>query len=42
MRVSGAFESLESIREIGIQANGRLFRLGDIARSTAATSIRRC
>ena len=31
MRVSGAFESLESIREIGIQANGRLFRLGDIA-----------
>jgi multidrug efflux pump len=31
VRVSGAFESLESIREIGIQAGGRLFRLGDIA-----------
>ena len=31
VRVSGAFESLESVREIGIQANGRLFRLGDIA-----------
>ena len=31
VRVTGAFESLESIREIGIQANGRLFRLGDIA-----------
>jgi multidrug efflux pump len=31
VRVSGAFEALESIREIGIQANGRLFRLGDIA-----------
>jgi multidrug efflux pump len=31
VRVSGAFGSLESIREIGIQANGRLFRLGDIA-----------
>ncbi|MCE2898650.1 MAG: efflux RND transporter permease subunit [Betaproteobacteria bacterium] len=32
VRVSGPFTSLESIREIGIQANGRLFRLGDIAR----------
>jgi multidrug efflux pump len=31
VRVSGAFGTLESIREIGIQANGRLFRLGDIA-----------
>ena len=31
VRVSGAFESLEGIREIGIQAGGRLFRLGDIA-----------
>jgi len=31
VRVSGAFDSLESIREIGIQASGRLFRLGDIA-----------
>ena len=31
VRVSGAFESLDSVREIGIQANGRLFRLGDIA-----------
>jgi len=32
MRVSGDFESVESIREIGIRANNRLFRLGDIAR----------
>ncbi|MEO8040852.1 MAG: efflux RND transporter permease subunit, partial [Betaproteobacteria bacterium] len=32
VRVSGDFKSVESIREIGIQANGRLFRLGDIAR----------
>jgi len=31
VRVGGPFESLESIRDIGIQANGRLFRLGDIA-----------
>jgi multidrug efflux pump subunit AcrB len=31
IRVSGDFESVDSIREIGIEANGRLFRLGDIA-----------
>ncbi len=31
LRVSGSFDSVESIREIGIEANGRLFRLGDIA-----------
>ena len=31
LRVSGDFRSVESIREIGIQAGGRLFRLGDIA-----------
>jgi multidrug efflux pump len=31
LRVSGSFESVESIREIGIEADGRLFRLGDIA-----------
>ena len=31
VRVSGALKSVESIREIGIRANGRLFRLGDIA-----------
>jgi multidrug efflux pump len=31
IRISGSFDSVESIREIGIQANGRLFRLGDIA-----------
>ena len=34
IRVSGNFDSLESIRGIGIQAGGRLFRLGDIARVT--------
>ena len=32
VRVSGDFKSVESIREIGITANGRLFRLGDIAK----------
>ena len=32
LRVSGSFDSVESVREIGIEANGRLFRLGDIAR----------
>jgi multidrug efflux pump len=31
IRVSGDFSSLENIRAIGIQAGGRLFRLGDIA-----------
>ncbi len=31
IRVTGDFQSLESIREIGIQADGHLFRLGDIA-----------
>jgi multidrug efflux pump len=31
VRVSGSFDSVESIREIGIQASGRLIRLGDIA-----------
>ncbi|MEQ1880522.1 MAG: efflux RND transporter permease subunit [Burkholderiales bacterium] len=32
IRVSGSFDSVDSVREIGIQAEGRLFRLGDIAR----------
>ncbi|MBN8438337.1 MAG: efflux RND transporter permease subunit [Candidatus Accumulibacter sp.] len=31
LRVSGDFRSVASICEIGIQADGRLFRLGDIA-----------
>jgi multidrug efflux pump len=31
MRVTGDFESIQNVREIGIRANGRLFRLGDIA-----------
>jgi len=31
IRITGDFESIESLREIGIRANGRLFRLGDIA-----------
>lgn len=30
LRVSGDFDSVDSIREIGIRANDRLFRLGDI------------
>ncbi len=32
LRVTGSFETLEHIREIGIRANNRIFRLGDIAR----------
>ncbi len=32
LRVSGNFQSVDNIREIGIQAGGRLFRLGDIAK----------
>ena len=32
LRVSGDFDSVESIRDIGLRANGRLLRLGDIAR----------
>ncbi|MFZ5842095.1 MAG: efflux RND transporter permease subunit [Pseudomonadota bacterium] len=32
LRVTGNFETIEHIREIGIQANNRIFRLGDIAR----------
>jgi multidrug efflux pump len=31
LRISGSFDSVDSVREIGIQAGGRLFRLGDIA-----------
>jgi multidrug efflux pump len=31
MRPSGAFDSVESIRNIAIRANGQLFRLGDVA-----------
>ena len=31
IRVSGDFRSVDSIRQIGIQTNGHLFRLGDIA-----------
>ncbi len=31
LRASGEFASVEAIREIGIAANGRIFRLGDIA-----------
>lgn len=32
MRVSGDLKSVEAIRELDIEANGRQFRLGDIAR----------
>ena len=32
LRVTGNFETVDNIREIGIQANNRIFRLGDIAR----------
>ncbi|ALG69250.1 efflux RND transporter permease subunit [Beggiatoa leptomitoformis] len=31
LRVSGVFDSVESIRSLGISANGHVFRLGDIA-----------
>jgi multidrug efflux pump len=32
LRTSGDFDSVEAVRETTIRANGRLFRLGDIAR----------
>ena len=31
LRVTGEYDSVEAIANIGIQANGRMFRLGDIA-----------
>jgi multidrug efflux pump len=31
VRIDGAFDSVESVRELVVRANGRLFRLGDIA-----------
>ena len=31
LRPTGAFDSVESIRDIAIRANGQLFRLGDVA-----------
>ena len=34
VRPSGAFDSLESIRDLSIRANNRVFRLGDIATVT--------
>ncbi|HET9679138.1 MAG TPA: efflux RND transporter permease subunit [Gammaproteobacteria bacterium] len=36
VRASGAFDSVEDIRQISFRANGRLFQLGDIATVTAA------
>jgi multidrug efflux pump len=34
IRASGALDSVESVKQIAIRANGRLFRLGDIASVT--------
>ncbi|WP_037350720.1 efflux RND transporter permease subunit [Anaeroarcus burkinensis] len=34
LRVTGAFENLENLKELPIRANGRTFRLGDIAKIT--------
>ncbi|HEY9101326.1 efflux RND transporter permease subunit [Chitinimonas sp.] len=31
LRVTGEFDSIEAIRNIGLRANGRTFRLGDVA-----------
>ena len=31
LRTSGAFDSVEAIRDLAIRANGQLFRLGDVA-----------
>ncbi|BBB93350.1 Efflux pump membrane transporter BepE [Methylomusa anaerophila] len=36
LRITGMFENLEDIRATPIQANGRTFRLGDIAKVTRA------
>ena len=38
LRVTGMFENLEDIRNTPIQANGRIFRLGDIAKVTRGYS----
>ncbi|VBB04979.1 acriflavin resistance protein [Lucifera butyrica] len=38
LRISGMFENLEEIRNTPIEANGRSFRLGDIAKVTRAYS----
>ena len=31
LRTSGALDSVEAVRDLAIRANGRLFRLGDLA-----------
>ena len=36
LRITGMFEQLDDIRNVPIQANGRSFRLGDIAKVTRA------
>lgn len=38
LRTTGAFDSAEAIRDIAIRANGRLFRLGDVAEVTRGYS----
>lgn len=38
LRTSGAFDSVDAIRDIAIRANGRLFRLGDVAEVTRGYS----
>jgi multidrug efflux pump len=41
LRVSGPFDSVDALREATLAVGGRTFRLGDIARVTAAWPIRR-
>ena len=38
VRVDGAFESVDAIRDAPVRANGRTFRLGDVARVTRGFS----
>jgi Cation/multidrug efflux pump len=40
LRVTGAFDGAKAVAETPVQANGRVFRLGDIATVTTALPIR--
>jgi multidrug efflux pump len=41
LRVTGALDGVKAVAETPVESNGRVFRLGDIATVTTATSIRR-
>ena len=41
LRVTGALDGAKAVAETPVEANGRVFRLGDIATVTTALPIRR-